>query len=274
MHPGILRCGILRCGIQGYHQGDNLPRVPTMITPSITTTSVTVTQGDLAIEAYLAQPSEPGCYPGILVIQEIFGVNSHIRSVADRLAHLGYVALAPALYQRTAPGFEVGYTAEDTALGRRYKDLTTAAELLGDLQGAIDYLKTLANVKTGGFGAIGFCFGGHVAYLAATLPDITATAVFYGAGIATFCPGGGPPTLSRTGEIGGTVYAFFGTEDPLIANDQVDQVEQALTAANPAHRVFRYPGAGHGFCCDQRADYRPEACGDAWDQVQHLFATL
>lgn len=150
---------------------------------------VKVPNGELQIDAYLAEPTGEGTFPGVVVIQEIFGVNSHIRSVTERIAQEGYVAIAPAIYQRTAPGFEVGYTSEDTALGRQYKDRTKADELLSDIQAAIDFLKTESNVKEDGFGAIGFCFGGHVVYLAATLPDIKATASFYGAGIATMTPG-------------------------------------------------------------------------------------
>ncbi|HEY9908802.1 MAG TPA: dienelactone hydrolase family protein [Thermosynechococcaceae cyanobacterium] len=228
-----------------------------------------VPNGDLQIAAYLAEPMAPGSYPGVVVIQEIFGVNSHIRDVTDRLAKEGYVAIAPALFQRTAPGFEVGYTQEDTVLGRKYKDLTTAAELLSDIRATIEYLRTLPSVGER-IGAIGFCFGGHVAYLAATLPDLTATASFYGGGIATSTPGGGPSTLSRTSEIAGTLYAFFGTQDVLIPVEEIDQIEAELQQQQTSHRFFRYE-AGHGFFCDQRADYSSEAAADAWSHVRQLF---
>jgi carboxymethylenebutenolidase len=191
--------------------------------------------------------------------------------VTERLAREGYVAIAPAIFQRTAPGFEVGYTEEGTVLGRQYKDMTQAEELLLDIQAAINFLKAKPTVKTDKFGAIGFCFGGHVVYLAATLPDITATASFYGAGIATLMPGGGPPTITRTPQIKGTLYAFFGTQDPLIPNEQADQIEAELEKHNISHKVCRYP-ASHGFFCDQRADYNPDAAKDAWEQVKELFA--
>ncbi len=232
---------------------------------------VKVPNGDLRIDSYLAEPQGVGPFPGIIVIQEIFGVNSHIRDVTERIAREGYVAIAPAIFQRTAPGFEVGYTEEDTALGRHYKDMTRAEELLLDIQAAMNFLKARPTVKKDQFGAIGFCFGGHVAYLAATLPDMTATASFYGAGIATMMPGGGPPTITRTAQIKGTLYAFFGTQDPLIPNEQADQVEAELENHNISHKVFRYP-ASHGFFCDQRADYNPDAARDAWEKVKELFA--
>lgn len=231
---------------------------------------VKVPNGELQIDSYLAEPQGEGPFPGIVVIQEIFGVNSHIRDVTERIAKEGYVAIAPAIFQRTAPGFEVGYTEKDTALGRQYKEMTQAEELLLDIQSAINFLKAKPNVKTDQFGVIGFCFGGHVAYLAATLPDITATASFYGAGIATMMPGGGPPTITRTSQIKGTVYAFFGTQDPLIPNEQADQIEAELEKHNISHKVFRYP-ASHGFFCDQRTDYNSDAAKNAWEKVKELF---
>lgn len=236
----------------------------------IHTDTVKITNGDVEISAYLVTPVGEGQFPGVIVLQEIFGVNSHIRDVTERIAKEGYVAIAPALYQRQAPGFETGYTSEDIEIGRRYKEQTQASELLGDIQSAINYLKSLPNVKPC-FGCIGFCFGGHVAYLAATLPDITATASFYGAGVATSTPGGDEPTVTRTKEIDGTLYAFFGMEDPSIPAEQVDQVQAELEKHQIPHRIFRYDKAEHGFFCDQRGSYNPAAAADAWKQVMQLF---
>lgn len=240
------------------------------MTTDIRTAWVQVPNEQLQIDAYLAQPGTDAAAPGVIVIQEIFGVNSHIRDVTERLAREGYVAIAPAIYQRQAPGFEVGYSEADLALGRKYKELTRADELLSDLQATANYLKALPNVTASGLGAIGFCFGGHVVYLAATLPDIQATASFYGAGIAVMTPGGGEPTITRTPDIHGTLYGFFGTEDPLIPVEQVHQIEAALKQHQVQHKIFLYP-AGHGFFCDQRADYNAAAAADAWTHVKELF---
>lgn len=242
-----------------------------MTLQAIDTKTVKLSQGNLQIEAYLAQPQEPGSYPGIVVLQEIFGVNAHIREVTERIAKLGYVAIAPAIFQRIAPGFETGYTPEDIETGRNYAMQTKASELLSDVQTAIDYLKSLPQVKKDGMGCIGFCFGGHVAYLTSTLPDIKATASFYGAGITSRTPGGGAPTLTLTPDIKGTLYAFFGKEDASIPQEQVDQIEAELEKYKIEHRVFRYDGADHGFFCDHRASYNPKAAADAWEQVKQLF---
>jgi carboxymethylenebutenolidase len=240
----------------------------------IQTTTVLVPHGALSIDAYLAYPTESstetGVFPAVIVFQEIFGVNHHIRDVTERIAKEGYVAIAPALYQRLAPGFETDYTAQSIERGRAYKVQTKAAELVSDTQATINYLKGLPMVKTGAIGTIGFCFGGHVAYLVATLSEIKATASFYGAGIVTLTPGGGPPTLSRTADIQGTIYAFFGDQDASIPRTEVAQIEAALTEHHIPHQVFCYP-ADHGFFCDQRSSYQAIAAADAWQTVLQLF---
>ena len=238
----------------------------------IKTSWVKVSSRDVQLDAYLAEPTEDGNFPAIVVIQEIFGVNSHIRDVTERFARLGYVAIAPAIYQRQAPGFETGYTAEDVKTGREYKNNTQATELLSDIGATVRYLQELPTVRAEAIGSIGFCFGGHVAYLTATLPGITAVASFYGAGIPDWCPGGGKPTLTYTADIQGVIYTFFGTEDASIPPDHVAAIEAALQNHHIPHKVFRYEGAQHGFFCDQRASYNAEAAADAWEQVQYLYA--
>lgn len=166
----------------------------------------------------------------------------------------------------------MGYEPEDVAIGRLYKNQTKASELLGDIQGAIAYLYSLPQVKSDGVGCIGFCFGGHVAYLAATLDDIKATAFFYGAGITTWCPGGGEATIRRTKAIKGTLYGFFGLEDGSIPVTQVEEIEAELTKYNIPHRIFTYEGAEQSFFCDARGSYNLIAAEDAWKQVLELFA--
>jgi carboxymethylenebutenolidase len=140
-------------------------------------------------------------------------------------------------------------------------------------KGCVDYLKSLPQV-TPNFGCIGFCFGGHVAYLAATLPDIAVTASFYGRGITTFSPGGGEPTVSQTGSIAGTIYMFFGMNDASIPPEHVAEIATTLTQHHIPHRIWQYPDAEHGFGCDLRASYNPTAAEDAWQHVEELFQQL
>ena len=242
---------------------------------AIDTKTIEIASDSVQIDAYLAKPQETGSYPGIVVLQEIFGVNDHIQEVTERIAKEGYIAVAPALFQRQAPGFATGYTPEDIKVGKDYAwGQTKAPELLKDIQSAIDYLKTLPEIKKDAFGCTGFCFGGHVAYLAASLNDIKATASFYGARITTGVPGGGKPTINVTSEIKGMLYAFFGMEDSSIPTEQVDQIEAELNKYRVKNRVFRYQNANHGFFCDHRASYNPQAAADAWNQVKELFGQL
>lgn len=242
-----------------------------MVNREIQTDSVKILNKTLEISAYLARPVGEGSFPGVVVLQEIFGVNDHIRDITQRIAEEGYVAIAPALYQRQAPGFEAGYSAEDIKIGKQYKDQTKAEELLSDIQATINYLIGQTPAKANAIGCIGFCFGGHVAYLAATLPDIQATASFYGAGITTMTPGGSEPTITRTKDIRGTLYAFFGMKDASIPVQQVNQIEAALDKQQVLHRIFRYEGADHGFFCNQRSSYNESAAADAWGRVKQLF---
>ena len=242
-----------------------------MTNQEIRTRQVKVPNADLQIDAYLAEPIQEGTFPAVIVIQEIFGVNIHIREVTQRIAKEGYVALAPTLFQRIAPGFEAGYNPEDIQIGRKYKEQTKAEEILSDIQAAIAYLRTLPNVKPDAIGSIGFCFGGHVVYLAATLPDIKATASFYGGGIPNSTPGVGAPTITRTAEIKNPIYAFFGLEDKGIPVEHTEQIEAELKKYQIPHAVFRYPAADHGFFCNHRASYNAEAAADAWKHVVELF---
>ncbi len=235
------------------------------------TESIIVKNGDLAMDAYLALPNSEGEFPPIIVIQEIFGVNDHIKDVTRRIAQQGYVAIAPDLYYRQIKGFTAGYTEEDIKIGRSYKEKTKTSELLSDIQSTIDYLYQLPQVKTEGVGTIGFCFGGHVAYLVATLPEIKATTSFYGAQIPTWCPAEDQPTICQTSEIKGVLYGFFGTDDSLIPLEHVDAIENALKKAKIPHQIFRYEGANHGFFCDQRSSFQAAAATNAWQQVLELY---
>jgi carboxymethylenebutenolidase len=239
----------------------------------VSTQQVSIQSGAARISAYLATPVESGRFPGIIVIQEVFGVNAYIRAVTERIASMGYVAIAPAIFDRQAPGFDVGYSAAELELGRSYAGQTHAAELLADVGGAIEYLESLPQVRAN-FGCIGFCFGGHVAYLAATLPEIEATASFYGSRIPTFTPGGGEPTVSKTGAIAGTMYMFFGMDDASIPPEHIAAIDTALTEHHIPHQIWQYPGAGHGFACDLRDSYNPAATADAWEHVRELFKQL
>jgi carboxymethylenebutenolidase len=221
---------------------------------------------------YLARPDDGAPRPAVLVFMEIFGINPHIRDVAERIAREGYVALAPDYFHRTGPGVEFGYDDEGMQRGMALLGALRADEMISDARAAIAWLDARADVERGRIGAIGFCIGGHMTYLVACEAPLRCAASFYGGGIAApKGPGGAQPTLGRTPSIKGRMLCLFGEKDAYIPSDQVKAIEAALQRANVKHEVVVYPGADHGFFCDQRASYQKAAAEDAWRRVKALF---
>lgn len=232
--------------------------------------------GEPPLRCWLSLPADRPPRSGVLVLPEVFGINAWVRSVADRLAAEGYAALAVPLFARTAPDLELGYDEASLALGRSHKERTEAGALLADLARAADWLSARLPDPAAPLGCVGFCFGGHVAMLAATLPRIAATCDFYGAGVASGRPGGGSPTLEEVPRIPGRLLCFCGEVDPLIPEADVEAIAAAIAAAPDAarHRLIRVPGAGHGYLCEARADHRPEAAAQGWRAMLDFFGEV
>ena len=194
-------------------------------------------------DAYRADP-ETAPKGGVVLIQEIFGVNAHIRDVAGRLAGAGYAVLAPALFDRVERGVELGYTEETTAKGRSLRAELGWEAPLKDIRATIKALRGAGKV-----GVMGFCWGGSLAWLAACRLETDCAVCYYGAQISDFafepakCP----------------VVMHFGERDPLIAPEKL----AAIAAAHPELPIYTYP-AGHGFNCDRRADYHAPSAALAW----------
>ncbi len=202
--------------------------------------------------AYRCEP-EGDARGAVVVIQEIFGVNEHIRSVTERFAAVGYLAIAPALYDRWQPGFTAGYTADDIAVGRDFK--TKANENIDAVIADVEAAR--ANVAGAGrVGVTGFCWGGVVTWLAACRLDFQAAACYYGAGIA--------------GHLGETpqcpTILHFGRNDGSIPMDEV----ATIAAAHPEVDVHVYE-ADHGFHCDMRGSFAPAAANIAAMRTIRLF---
>ena len=220
------------------------------------------------VRCWWALPAEVPPRAAVLLLPEVFGLNPWVRSVADRLAQQGYAALAWPIFWRTAPGLELGYDAAALVEGRRHRDALTAEQVLADAATAVAWLQAQPLLAGRRLGCLGFCFGGHLALLAATLPAITATCACYGARVSSHRPGGGPPTLAVLPEIGGELLCLCGDQDPLIPAEELVAIKAAL---QPPHRLQVLAGAGHGFFCEARADFHPEAAALGWQAMLELF---
>jgi carboxymethylenebutenolidase len=227
----------------------------------------------VSLRCWLALPADRPPRAGVLVLPEVFGINAWVRSVADRLAGAGYAALAVPLFARTAPELELGYDEASLQLGRSHKERAEAASLLSDLEQAASWLAARLPDAATPLGCVGFCFGGHVAMLAATLPGIAATCDFYGAGVASGRPGGGAPTLEELPRIRGRLLCFCGDADPLIPEGDVQAIERAMASLPDPQRqrLIRVPGAGHGYLCEARSDYQPQAAAQGWRTMLAFF---
>ena len=241
---------------------------------NITTESIQIPlEGGGMMGGYVARPDDREARPAILVFMEIFGINSHIRDVTERLAREGYVALAPDYFWRTGPGVEYGYDAEGMERGMALLNALKADEMISDVDATIAWLEARTDVQSERIGAIGFCIGGQMAYLSACETSVCCVASFYGGGIAAPAgPGGAESTIGRTAKIKGRILCLFGEKDGYIPADQVAAIMAALKDAGVNHETVVYPGADHGFFCDQRESYQPAAASDAWDRVKALFA--
>ncbi len=236
----------------------------------IKTETVTLPVSDgTSMPAYVARPTSAGPHPGLLVMQEAFGVNAHIKDVTERFAREGYTAIAPALFHRTAPNFEGEYTNFEAAMP--HMGALTDAGQTADIQAAYQWLTT-----DGGASAVastGYCMGGRASFLADILLSLKASVSYYGGGIA---PGGPPmfPGLTdRAADLHAPVLLFWGGKDEHIGMKAVREIEDALVAAGKPYAQVVFSQADHGFFCDVRASYNPEAARQAWALTLEFLKT-
>ena len=208
-----------------------------------------VASDSFKLGAYRADPSGPA-KGGMVVIQEIFGVNHHIRAVCDQLAAAGYAAVAPAVFDRQQPNFECGYSPDEIAEARKFVANPDWAAMMRDVQAAIDELK-----KEGPVGIIGFCLGGTIAFLAASkLSGLSAAVGYYGGQIAK--------NVDSAPKI--PTQLHFGETDASIPMSDVDLIKQKRGGDT---EIYVYPDAGHGFNCDERGSYNEAAAKLAWTRT-------
>ena len=212
--------------------------------------------GSPPMAAYVARPVGSGSHPGLLVFQEVFGVNSHIRNVTDRFASQGFVAIAPELFHRTAPaGFEGDYN-NFPAVTPHYKALTNEA-LEADVRSTYTWLHSSPHVKTDEISCVGFCMGGRVAFLANSVVPMRAAVSYYGAGIA-------PGLLDRADKLHGAALLIWGGLDKHITAEHRKAVSDALTAEHKPYVSVEFSSANHAFFCDERPSYDANAARQSW----------
>ncbi|AET90582.1 carboxymethylenebutenolidase [Burkholderia sp. SFA1] len=218
------------------------------MTVSVTSRWIDIPADGGSFQGYLALP-KTGSGPAVIILQEIFGVNSHIRSVADQYAADGYVALAPDVFWRTQPRVELGYEGADREKAMELLQKTDANTAVADVGAAAKALRALPEV-TGKVAAIGYCFGGRLAYLAAAQGSVDLAVAYYGGGIQN--------SLDQADQVKVPMQFHYGELDAHIPAEAVDAVRQKF-AGRQDSALHVYPAADHGFNCGDRASYNAKA---------------
>ncbi len=207
--------------------------------------------------AYTAIPKDAAgkTSPGLILLQEAFGVNHHIRDVADRFAAQGFVVISPEIYHRTAPAyFEAGYS--EFLKVKPMADALTIENNEADLRAAFHWLSQHELVDPGKIFSIGYCMGGRLSFLANTILPIKAGVSYYSGNIAS--------VANRAHNVSGRHLFFWGGLDKHIGQDQIDTVVKAMDEAGKDYTNVKISYADHGFFCGERPSYNEKAAKEAW----------
>jgi carboxymethylenebutenolidase len=215
---------------------------------SVTSKWINIPSGKDSFEGYLALP-KGGKGPAVIIIQEIFGVNSHIRAIADQYAQDGYIALAPDMFWRTQPRIELGYNEADHGKGVEILQKTDVELAVADIGAAASVLRAMPEV-TGKIASIGFCFGGRLSYLSAAQGSVDAAVCYYGGGIQG--------RLEEASKIKVPIQFHYGELDAYIPPSAVGQVKERFAGRDNAE-IHVYPEGDHGFNCTDRQSYNQHA---------------
>jgi carboxymethylenebutenolidase len=218
-----------------------------MPAPPLTSQWIDVESTDGAFGAFLALPPA-GRGPGLLLLQEIFGVNAHIRAVAEQYALAGFVVIAPDLFWRQGERIELGYDGADAQRAYQLKGTVTQDAVVRDMQATLATLRTRPECDAK-VGAIGYCMGGRLAYTAAALCGVNAAVAYYGGGIQD--------QLQLAAQVDCPIQFHYAERDDHIPLSAVEAVQQAFVDKDA--EVYIYPDAQHGFNCWERASYAPAA---------------
>lgn len=207
------------------------------------------------MRGFFAAPVAASRAPTVIVFQEIFGVNHHIQNIALRLAEAGFAAVAPELFHRSAPGLELPYT--EVAKGRDEKSKLTPAQIEADIRAVHAWVQGRPECDPQAVGALGFCFGGNVAFQANAYLPLRAAVCYYGGGIA-------PDQLEKAARQHGPALFFWAGKDQYIPLGQREAVAAAMRAAGKDFVSIETSYADHGYHCDERGSYHPQAARESW----------
>jgi carboxymethylenebutenolidase len=235
----------------------------------MTSGDVTLSTADGPMRAYEAMP-DGGASTAVIVIPEAFGLNGHIEDITDRLGAAGHRALGLDIFHRSGGG-TAPYDNFEKVLPL-FEGLTDDG-LVADIDAAREHLHAVG-LADSAIGIVGFCFGGRATFLAALRRPLGASVGFYGGGIVTGRFPQFPPLVDESAALQSPWLGLFGDADASIPIDDVERLRSTLDERTTvAHEIVRYPEAEHGFNCDQRPSYHPDAAADAWQRTLAWFTT-
>lgn len=222
------------------------------------------------MDIYVSSPETKSKLPVIIVLQEAFGVNSHIRSVCDRLAAEGFVAAAPELFHRIGRRIEIPYGERKQFMP--YLSALTNDGIIEDVQDTIKFLSDLPTTDTSNISTIGFCVGGFASALCGTRLDVKKMISFYGAGMVNPREGIAlHPLISDMHSMKGECLFFFGGKDASIPHSDIHEIQTTLTKAQIPFEVVIYEYSDHGFFCEERKSYNQEDASAAWKKCLNFL---
>jgi carboxymethylenebutenolidase len=241
------------------------------LSDSLTAETVQITgHGGHGIEAYLSRPSTDGSRGGVVVIHHMPGYDRSTKEIVRRFAELGYDSICPNLYTREAPGA----SPDDAAATARAQGGVPDDRLIGDVGASADYLRALPT-SDGKVGVIGYCSGGRQSVLAACNLDLDAAVDCYGAFVTGTPPEGFPLKVTNLVDqlpnLRAPLLGLFGNEDQFPSPEQVDELDEILTANDKPHEFHRYDDAGHAFFAVDRPSYRVAAANDGWERIEAFY---
>jgi carboxymethylenebutenolidase len=231
----------------------------------MTTEWVQVDVDGSAMPCYVARDENRPNTPGVVILQEIFGVNAEMRRITDLVASAGFTGLAPNFYHRTHPDLDLPYNDEGFEIGAAAARATMIDAITADVKASVRWLAEHGAPKVGTWG---FCFGGSVAFLSATLPEVRAAVSFYGGQIAKSPVPTRPPLITFADRIQCPIFLAFGGKDEGIPPEEVEAIRNALAAAGKQFELVVYPDEGHAFFRRGVNGDSTPAARDVWPKVQ------